>query len=114
MHRSSLGRIERCGMCVSKQGKLREVWDAWGGVRCVRSTQDLWQGRVTTSPQCPVCVQGPVALGVTAVGSPPELPWDQPSDSCQEYSDWKEKKTYLPPWKKIDSAPLGKHPAPSS
>ncbi|KAF4793479.1 checkpoint kinase 1 [Turdus rufiventris] len=35
-----------------------------------------------------------------------ELPWDQPSDSCQEYSDWKEKKTYLPPWKKIDSAPL--------
>lgn len=21
-----------------------------------------------------------------------ELPWDQPSDSCQEYSDWKEKK----------------------
>ncbi|OWK57033.1 Serine/threonine-protein kinase Chk1 [Lonchura striata] len=29
-----------------------------------------------------------------------------PSDSCQEYSDWKEKKTYLPPWKKIDSAPL--------
>nr|XP_045002323.1 serine/threonine-protein kinase Chk1 isoform X2 [Jaculus jaculus] len=36
-----------------------------------------------------------------------ELPWDQPSDSCQEYSDWKEKKTYLNPWKKIDSAPLG-------
>uniref|UniRef100_A0A5F9CSB1 Serine/threonine-protein kinase CHK1 n=1 Tax=Oryctolagus cuniculus TaxID=9986 RepID=A0A5F9CSB1_RABIT len=35
-----------------------------------------------------------------------ELPWDQPSDSCQEYSDWKEKKTYLNPWKKIDSAPL--------
>ncbi|XP_059685726.1 serine/threonine-protein kinase Chk1 isoform X1 [Gavia stellata] len=35
-----------------------------------------------------------------------ELPWDQPSDSCQEYSDWKERKTYLPPWKKIDSAPL--------
>ncbi|NXN07247.1 CHK1 kinase, partial [Indicator maculatus] len=35
-----------------------------------------------------------------------ELPWDQPSDSCQEYSDWKEKKTYLSPWKKIDSAPL--------
>uniref|UniRef100_A0A663LTJ7 Checkpoint kinase 1 n=1 Tax=Athene cunicularia TaxID=194338 RepID=A0A663LTJ7_ATHCN len=39
--------------------------------------------------------------------SPPTpLPWDQPSDSCQEYSDWKERKTYLPPWKKIDSAPL--------
>lgn len=36
-----------------------------------------------------------------------ELPWDQPSDSCQEYCDWKEKKTYLNPWKKIDSAPLG-------
>ncbi|NXL39163.1 CHK1 kinase, partial [Glaucidium brasilianum] len=35
-----------------------------------------------------------------------ELPWDQPSDSCQEYSDWKERKTYLSPWKKIDSAPL--------
>ncbi|XP_062450552.1 serine/threonine-protein kinase Chk1 [Rhea pennata] len=35
-----------------------------------------------------------------------ELPWDQPSDNCQEYSDWKEKKTYLSPWKKIDSAPL--------
>uniref|UniRef100_A0A8D1QK07 Serine/threonine-protein kinase Chk1 n=1 Tax=Sus scrofa TaxID=9823 RepID=A0A8D1QK07_PIG len=35
-----------------------------------------------------------------------ELPWDQPSDSCQEYCDWKEKKTYLNPWKKIDSAPL--------
>ncbi|KFW85563.1 Serine/threonine-protein kinase Chk1, partial [Manacus vitellinus] len=35
-----------------------------------------------------------------------ELPWDQPSDSCQEYSDWKDRKTYLPPWKKIDSAPL--------
>ncbi|NXV38929.1 CHK1 kinase, partial [Rissa tridactyla] len=41
-----------------------------------------------------------------------ELPWDQPSDACQEYSDWKERKTYLPPWKKIDSAPLGKSPAP--
>lgn len=37
-----------------------------------------------------------------------ELPWDQPSNSCQEYCDWKEKKTYLPPWKKIDSVPLGK------
>ncbi|XP_065594410.1 serine/threonine-protein kinase Chk1 isoform X1 [Cyrtonyx montezumae] len=35
-----------------------------------------------------------------------ELPWDQPSDSCQEYSDWKERKTYLAPWRKIDSAPL--------
>ncbi|NWI15632.1 CHK1 kinase, partial [Crypturellus soui] len=35
-----------------------------------------------------------------------ELPWDQPSAECQEYSDWKERKTYLPPWKKIDAAPL--------
>nr|XP_056716995.1 serine/threonine-protein kinase Chk1 [Euleptes europaea] len=35
-----------------------------------------------------------------------ELPWDQPSDTCQEYCDWKEKKTYLSPWKKIDSLPL--------
>uniref|UniRef100_A0A3B5AAN8 Serine/threonine-protein kinase CHK1 n=1 Tax=Stegastes partitus TaxID=144197 RepID=A0A3B5AAN8_9TELE len=30
-----------------------------------------------------------------------ELPWDQPTESCQEYSDWLQKKTYLPPWKKI-------------
>uniref|UniRef100_A0A8C6S478 non-specific serine/threonine protein kinase n=1 Tax=Neogobius melanostomus TaxID=47308 RepID=A0A8C6S478_9GOBI len=30
-----------------------------------------------------------------------ELPWDQPSESCQEYSDWLQKNTYLPPWKKI-------------
>ncbi|XP_053222925.1 serine/threonine-protein kinase Chk1 isoform X1 [Podarcis raffonei] len=35
-----------------------------------------------------------------------ELPWDQPVDTCQEYCDWKEKKTYLSPWKKIDSLPL--------
>ncbi|KAM9299276.1 serine/threonine-protein kinase Chk1 [Gastrophryne carolinensis] len=35
-----------------------------------------------------------------------ELPWDQPSDTCQEYCDWKESKHYLNPWKKIDSAPL--------
>ncbi|XP_060107522.1 serine/threonine-protein kinase Chk1 [Heteronotia binoei] len=35
-----------------------------------------------------------------------ELPWDQPSDACQEYCDWKEKKTYISPWKKIDSLPL--------
>lgn len=26
-----------------------------------------------------------------------ELPWDQPSDSCQEYSDWKEKKNIPQP-----------------
>lgn len=35
-----------------------------------------------------------------------ELPWDQPSDSCQEYADWLQKKTYLPPWKKIPPTPL--------
>ncbi|XP_069878747.1 serine/threonine-protein kinase Chk1-like [Dipodomys merriami] len=35
-----------------------------------------------------------------------DLPWEEPSDSCREYCDWKEKKTYLMPWKKIDSAPL--------
>ncbi|NWU72302.1 CHK1 kinase, partial [Pterocles burchelli] len=48
----------------------------------------------------------PPAAAVTPRVSPPELPWDQPSDTCQEYSDWKERKTYLSPWKKIDSAPL--------
>ncbi|XP_063292928.1 serine/threonine-protein kinase Chk1 [Pelobates fuscus] len=35
-----------------------------------------------------------------------ELPWDQPNDACQEYCDWKEKKHYLNPWKKVDSVPL--------
>uniref|UniRef100_A0A674MM85 Serine/threonine-protein kinase CHK1 n=1 Tax=Takifugu rubripes TaxID=31033 RepID=A0A674MM85_TAKRU len=35
-----------------------------------------------------------------------ELPWDQPTESCQEYSDWLQKKTYLPPWKKIEPMPL--------
>ncbi|KAM4546740.1 serine/threonine-protein kinase Chk1 [Fundulus diaphanus] len=35
-----------------------------------------------------------------------ELPWDQPTESCQEYSDWLQKKTYLPPWKKIQPMPL--------
>ncbi|KAG7516209.1 serine serine/threonine-protein kinase Chk1 [Solea senegalensis] len=35
-----------------------------------------------------------------------ELPWDQPTESCQEYSDWVQKKTYLPPWKKIQPLPL--------
>uniref|UniRef100_A0A8D2LUE6 Serine/threonine-protein kinase Chk1 n=1 Tax=Varanus komodoensis TaxID=61221 RepID=A0A8D2LUE6_VARKO len=35
-----------------------------------------------------------------------ELPWDQPSDFCKEYRDWKEKKTYLSPWKKIALLPL--------
>uniref|UniRef100_A0A672ZPX5 Serine/threonine-protein kinase CHK1 n=1 Tax=Sphaeramia orbicularis TaxID=375764 RepID=A0A672ZPX5_9TELE len=36
-----------------------------------------------------------------------ELPWDQPSESCQEYLDWLQKKTYLPPWKKIPPMLLG-------
>ncbi|KAG5283893.1 hypothetical protein AALO_G00020730 [Alosa alosa] len=35
-----------------------------------------------------------------------ELPWDQPSDNCQEYADWLQTKTYLNPWKKIDAMPL--------
>uniref|UniRef100_A0A672GAG8 non-specific serine/threonine protein kinase n=1 Tax=Salarias fasciatus TaxID=181472 RepID=A0A672GAG8_SALFA len=35
-----------------------------------------------------------------------ELPWDQPTESCQEYSDWLQKKTYLTPWKKIQLMPL--------
>lgn len=35
-----------------------------------------------------------------------ELPWDQPTESCQEYSDWLQKKTYLTPWKKIQPMPL--------
>uniref|UniRef100_A0A3Q3BSU0 Serine/threonine-protein kinase CHK1 n=1 Tax=Kryptolebias marmoratus TaxID=37003 RepID=A0A3Q3BSU0_KRYMA len=35
-----------------------------------------------------------------------ELPWDQPTESCQEFSDWLQKKTYLPPWKKIQPLPL--------
>lgn len=49
----------------------------------------------------------PISCATPTIPSPPELPWDQPSDSCQEYSDWKERKTYLAPWRKIDSAPLG-------
>lgn len=41
--------------------------------------------------------------------SPPtELPWDKPTESCQEYADWLQKKTYLPPWKKIQPLPLSK------
>ncbi|XP_016361595.1 serine/threonine-protein kinase Chk1-like [Sinocyclocheilus anshuiensis] len=35
-----------------------------------------------------------------------ELPWDQPSENCQEYLDWLEKKIYLTPWKKIYAVPL--------
>uniref|UniRef100_A0A8C5CJM7 Serine/threonine-protein kinase Chk1 n=1 Tax=Gadus morhua TaxID=8049 RepID=A0A8C5CJM7_GADMO len=36
-----------------------------------------------------------------------ELPWDQPRESCQEYTDWLQRKTYLPPWKKVQPSPLG-------
>uniref|UniRef100_A0AAY4CMZ6 non-specific serine/threonine protein kinase n=1 Tax=Denticeps clupeoides TaxID=299321 RepID=A0AAY4CMZ6_9TELE len=35
-----------------------------------------------------------------------ELPWDQPTESCQEYTDWLQKKTYTTPWKKISAMPL--------
>ncbi|KAJ8402153.1 hypothetical protein AAFF_G00370180 [Aldrovandia affinis] len=35
-----------------------------------------------------------------------ELPWDQPTESCQEYADWLQKNTYLTPWKKIEATPL--------
>ncbi|XP_048840575.1 serine/threonine-protein kinase Chk1 [Brienomyrus brachyistius] len=35
-----------------------------------------------------------------------ELPWDQPIETCQEYSDWLQRKTYITPWKKIDALPL--------
>ncbi|MEQ2293768.1 Serine/threonine-protein kinase Chk1, partial [Ameca splendens] len=35
-----------------------------------------------------------------------ELPWDQPTESCEEYADWLQKKTYLPPWNKIQPMPL--------
>lgn len=40
-----------------------------------------------------------------------ELPWDQPTESCQEYADWLQKKTYLPPWKKIQPLPLSESQA---
>lgn len=35
-----------------------------------------------------------------------ELPWDKPAENCQEYLDWLKKRTYLPPWKKIQPMPL--------
>lgn len=35
-----------------------------------------------------------------------ELPWDEPSDICQEYCDWLERKVQLSPWNKIDTAAL--------
>uniref|UniRef100_A0A8C5JEC8 non-specific serine/threonine protein kinase n=1 Tax=Junco hyemalis TaxID=40217 RepID=A0A8C5JEC8_JUNHY len=68
-------------------GMHREVWDAWGAHRI--------HGRAG-SPGTP--------RPHSATRVPRGL-WHW-GDSCQEYSDWKEKKTYLPPWKKIDSAPL--------
>lgn len=35
-----------------------------------------------------------------------ELPWDEPTYSCKEFSDWLDKKMHLSPWKKIDTTPL--------
>ncbi|XP_037604557.1 serine/threonine-protein kinase Chk1 [Sebastes umbrosus] len=46
------------------------------------------------------------ACGIVLTAMLAELPWDQPTESCQEYSDWLQKKTYLPPWKKIQPMPL--------
>ena len=37
-----------------------------------------------------------------------ELPWDEPTYTCREFSDWLDKKMHLSPWKKIDPLPLGK------
>ncbi|XP_064641120.1 serine/threonine-protein kinase Chk1-like [Lineus longissimus] len=35
-----------------------------------------------------------------------ELPWDEPTTSCQEYNDWKECKITITPWSKINNLPL--------
>nr|XP_054760286.1 serine/threonine-protein kinase Chk1-like [Lytechinus pictus]XP_054760289.1 serine/threonine-protein kinase Chk1-like [Lytechinus pictus] len=35
-----------------------------------------------------------------------ELPWDEPTYSCNEFCDWLDKKMHLSPWKKIDTTPL--------
>ena len=35
-----------------------------------------------------------------------ELPWDAPSSSNREYSDWKDHKIFLPPWTKLDNVVL--------
>ncbi|XP_072048437.1 serine/threonine-protein kinase Chk1-like [Amphiura filiformis] len=35
-----------------------------------------------------------------------ELPWDEPTYSCKEYSDWLDKKMHLSPWRKIDPLAL--------
>jgi len=35
-----------------------------------------------------------------------ELPWDEPTYACQEYSDWKDCKITLSPWCKIDNLAL--------
>ena len=35
-----------------------------------------------------------------------ELPWDEPSISCEEYSNWLEHKIQFTPWSKIGTLPL--------
>lgn len=35
-----------------------------------------------------------------------ELPWDEPSEKCKEFIDWKENRSYNSPWTKIDTIPL--------
>ena len=35
-----------------------------------------------------------------------ELPWDEPTYGCQEYSDWKDCKITISPWNKIDNLAL--------
>ncbi|KAH3870491.1 serine/threonine-protein kinase Chk1-like [Dreissena polymorpha] len=35
-----------------------------------------------------------------------ELPWDEPTYSCQEYCDWKDCKITISPWNKIDTLAL--------
>lgn len=64
---------------------------------------------VTRPPALSVCIRCVETLCPRfSVASFSELPWDQPTESCQEYSDWLQKKTYLPPWKKIQPMPLSK------
>ena len=35
-----------------------------------------------------------------------ELPWDEPSMACEEYSNWLDHKIQLTPWSKIGTLPL--------
>ncbi|XP_022101375.1 serine/threonine-protein kinase Chk1-like [Acanthaster planci] len=35
-----------------------------------------------------------------------ELPWDEPTNACKEFSNWLDRKMHLSPWKKIDPLPL--------